>query len=70
MDSTTLSVSFLRDADNPDSGGCFPFRPIDDLAGPCPRPVACRRRLDLLFGRVRASDDRLAGSNLSASFLR
>ena len=67
MDSTTLSVSSLaRDADSPDSGECFPSRPIDGLAERGPRQAACCQRLDLLFGRVRASDDRLAGASLSA----
>src|SRR5438309_8447408 len=65
VDSTTLSVSSLaRDADSPDSGECFPFRPIDCLADQYPRRVACYQRPDLLFGRAPASDDRLAGSSL------
>ena len=65
MDSNTLSVSSLaRDADIPDSGEYFPFRPIDGLADRYPRSVACCQRLDLLSGRAPASDDRLAGSSL------
>ena len=67
MDSTTLSVSSLaRDADTPDSGECFPSRPIGGLADRYSRLVACCRRPDLLFGPVPASDGRLAGSSLSA----
>ena len=65
MDSNTLSVSSLaRDADSPDFGECFPFRPIDCLAGRYPGLAAYCQQPDLLFARVPASDDRLAGSSL------